>query len=300
MKRAGWVSIICVLCLSFGMVLPAGANTEVFEQHYDVEPGTRLELKNRNGEVRISQWDESRVRVYAKKKAQPGGNLKKVDIIVETGDTLRIETVYLVNNPRVTVNYEIHVPAGTIVAAVENSNGLIRLENIEGGSSVKTSNGKIVIRNAAGNILAETSNGEIDIQDVTGDVTAETSNGSISISSVTGIASGKTSNGKIKVEKVGGLRDLTTSSGYIEAEIPAIFTEDLLLKNSNGAIKVKLPSGLNAELELKTSNGNINLHEIEVLTSKVSKNSLKGRIGAGGALLKMKTSNGAIDLYPLD
>ncbi len=299
MKRVSWMTMICVLCFFFGLALSAAADTEIFEKRYDVESGTSLELKNKNGKVKISQWDEPQVRVFAKKKAKFGGKLSKVRIDVHIGETLRVETVYLSKNPRVSVDYDIQVPAGVLIASVENSNGTIRLENTEGESRVTTSNGEIVVRDVTGNILTKTSNGAIDIKGVAGDVVAETSNGSIDVSSVEGFVSGETSNGKIVVKKVVGLRDLKSSNGKIEVEIPANFDEKILLKNSNGAIKLVLPPDLNAELKLKTSNGKINLHEIEVITREFSRDSLKGRIGDGGALLEVKTSNGTIDLYPL-
>jgi DUF4097 and DUF4098 domain-containing protein YvlB len=307
-----------VICLSCGLTLSAGAETEIFEQRYDVEAGASLELKNKNGGVTISQWDEPQVRVYAVKKAKRGGKLSKVRIDVELGKTVRVETVYLTPHPRVSVDYDVQVPAGLLVAAVESSNGAVRLEQVEGVSRIETSNGKLFLqhvsgenplaktRNAAiqiedvtGDVEAKTSNGKVDIQRVAGNVDVETSNGMIRVSSVEGMVGGKTSNGKIVVKQIAGLRELKTSNGKIEADIPAMLAENVAVKNSNGAIVLSLAPDVHAELDLKTSNGNITMHECELAASEFSKNRLKGRIGNGGPRLDVKTSNGTIDLYPL-
>ncbi len=272
--------LVLVLTLTVSPLI-AMAATETFHETYAVKSGTPVTVTNRNGAIAIAVWDKDTVDVVAVKKTHLGGSLNDVEIRVNTGETLSIETVYLVNNPRVSIEYTISVPASIPITLAESSNGAITLKGTSGDVDVHTSNGAIKIQQHTGNVSARTSNGAIDIQRISGVVKAHTSNGSISIVGTSGIEKAETSNGSIK------------------AEIVDIVTDELALKTSNGSVKVFLSPSLNADLDVKTSNGKITIHDIEILTTSVSKTAFKGRIGNGGNLLTIKTSNGSIDVYQL-
>ena len=164
---------------------------------------------------------------------------------------------------------------------------------------VKTSNGKIVLEKTRGDTEVETSNGKIAIENVTGNIKAETSNGAIEIEDVKGFVTANTSNGAIDVEGVGGVVELETSNGAIEAEVPAIGDNGLRVRTNNGKIELYLASDLNVDIEAKTSNNDIELDEIEVVAQEISRNRLRGKIGAGGKKVSIKTSNGGITLRKL-
>ncbi len=273
---------LCVMFLvAFMMVFSANAATETFDESYQVEPGTKLELRNKNGNVTIRRWDQSQVKVFAKKKTHRGGKLENVKVEVTLGETMNIETIHLVRNPKVSVTYDVQVPAEVIVQYVDTSNGKISLEGTQGDVTVKSSNGKIEIEHVKGNIDAKTSNGKIEIADVDGFVNAQTSNGSVEIKEVTGV------------------RGVKTSNGGIEVEIPAIGDKEVQIKTSNGAVKVYLSPELNANIEIKTSNGKITIEDLEIVASKISKNQVQGELGDGGPKIFVKTSNGKIDLHKL-
>jgi len=273
-------TLFAIPLFSFLLISPVCADTETFNKTYQVEPYTKLELRNRNGGVTVQRWDQSEVKIIAVKKTGWGGKLDNVEIKVHQGDTMTIETIHLVSNPRVSVTYDIRVPSGVIVNYVSSSNGKIDLTGTHGNAIVETSNGKINIENISGDIKASTSNGKILIKDIKGFVSAETSNGGINIINI------------------GGINRIETSNGSIETEIPMI-QDDIFIKTSNGSLKLHLPRGLNANIELKTSNGKIRLHDLEIVVSEISKSKIKGRIGDGGKRIYGKTSNGSIDLYEL-
>jgi hypothetical protein len=101
---------------------------------YSVKPGTRFELINRNGGVTIQQWDKAEAQITAVKKTLLFGDLDDVKIQVDQGETLRVETVYLERNPKVTVEYDIRVPGDLIVNHVKTSNGAINVHALKKGS----------------------------------------------------------------------------------------------------------------------------------------------------------------------
>lgn len=274
--------MITVVLAVVSVVAPVYAETETFEKTYQVEPGTKLELRNKNGDVTIRLWDQPQVKVFAEKKSRRGGNVDDVEISVSTGDTMVVETVYHVKNPKVSITYDIQIPAEVIVSFVHTSNGSITVEGVQGDTNLKTSNGVIEVKDVKGNLHATTSNGSIEIKDVQGIVGAETNNGNIEIA------------------KVAGIRGAETSNGSIDAEIPAI-NDDTIIKTSNGSIKLYLPADLNATFDIKTSNGKITLHDdLEMTVSgEISRTKLQGKLGNGGPKISVKTSNGRINLYKL-
>ena len=280
-RKSSFLALFVTLFFSFFVISTADAVTETFSGSYQVEPGTKLELHNENGKVPIKRWDQSHVKVTAKKKTGRGGKLENVEIKVTQAGTMNIETIHLVKNPRVSVTYDVRVPAEVIVNYVDTSNGGIKLEGTKGNAIVETSNGKIEIENVSGNIRARTSNGKIKMKDIDGYVSAETSNGSI------------------EVKKVAGIEKAETSNGSIEAEIPAIHDNDIRIKTSNGFIKLYLSPDLDANIEMRTSNGKIIIRDLEIVASEISKTKLKGRIGNGGRKIYGKTSNGSINLHRL-
>lgn len=276
------VALLCVAVLLHSLFIgTAIADSETFEENYAIAPGSVFEIRNRDGKISIEGWDGDQVIVHAIKETRWGGKLDNVKIQVRPGSSFSIETIHLVSNPKVSVNFDIQVPTS---ATVER---------------VTTSNGKLTLRRTHGDTTVETSNGKIEIEDVVGNINASTSNGAIEISQVDGFVSAETSNGAIEVEGAKGVVSLETSNGAIKAEVPAIGNSGLRVRTNNGKIKLYLASDLNADIEAKTSNSDIELDEIEVIAKEISRNRLRGKIGEGGKTISCKTSNGKIVLCRL-
>jgi len=200
-------SIFSSLCITafviFFIVSLVSADTETFDETYEVSSGTLFEIRNRNGSVNIQGWDRSQIKVHAAKKTHWGGKLENVEIQVSEGPDFKIETIHLVKNPRVSVSYDLRVPLSVIVKFVRTSNGKIELEATHGDTEVEASNGKIEVKDAVGDINAHTSNGAIEIKDVKGFISAHTSNGAIELNLASDLnvdLEAKTSNGKIKLD----------------------------------------------------------------------------------------------------
>lgn len=271
----------CLAVTALLIVPLANAETETFDKTYDVSPGTRFEILNRDGSIDISGWNQDRIKIHAVKKTRWSGKLENVAIEVSSGSNFRVETIHVLKNPKVSVNYDIKVPFNVVVKSVQTSNGAIDLEKTQGDSEVRTSNGTIEIEGSEGDIDADTSNGSIEIEDVKGYVRAHTSNGSISVEDTTGII------------------ELETSNGTIDAEVWEVGENGTRLRTSNGAIKVKIDPSLNIDLEAITSNGKISVEDLEVVVKEISKTALRGKLGNGGKRISCRTSNGAIKLKSL-
>jgi DUF4097 and DUF4098 domain-containing protein YvlB len=282
MNNKAIVALLCVTVLLNSLyITKANADSETFEENYAIAPGAGFEIRNRDGKIRIEGWNGDQVKVRAVKQSRWGGKLENVKIEVLPGVNFSIETIHLVNNPKVSVSFDIQVPT------------YVKVER------VKTSNGKIVLTRTHGDTTVESSNGKIEIDDVVGSISASTSNGAISISRVKGFVSAETSNGAIDIEGVEGVVSLETSNGAIHADVPAIGNKGLRVRTNNGKIELNFASNLNADIEAKTSNSDIELDGIEVVAKEISRSRLRGKIGEGGKKIICKTSNGAIVLGKL-
>lgn len=102
MIRKSIFSSLCITAfVTFFIVSLVSADTETFDETYEVSSGTRFEVRNRNGSVNIQGWDRSQIKVHATKKTKWGGKLENVEIQVSQGSDFKIETIHLIKNPRV-------------------------------------------------------------------------------------------------------------------------------------------------------------------------------------------------------
>ncbi|UCD19083.1 MAG: DUF4097 family beta strand repeat protein [candidate division WOR-3 bacterium] len=243
--------------------------TEEFQETYRVSPDTRLTIENINGDIKIIQWSEDHVEVYAQKKTNHGQEeLDKVRIDVTTDGILRVRTEYLEEKVRASVHYVLSVPSDVVVDLVKTSNGCIDLEEIQGDTEIVTSNGDVNLQHVTGSVLIQTANGEIQIK-------------------------GKTM-----------VREASTSNGDIRIDIHGVPEGGSTIATSNGSIDLYVSDGLNADLRGATSQGKISTKGLALQSrfnaTAQSATFVTGEVGAGGNLIDLSTSNGDVRLYRLD
>jgi DUF4097 and DUF4098 domain-containing protein YvlB len=241
----------------------AGATTlnEKIDKTFDVKPGATVELSNVNGSIKITSWDQPRVRVIAEKEIEGDRDDVKaamkelrVDIQPKNGG-LVITTHYpkeehgassifswlMGDDIDAQVTYELMVPRSMSVD-VTNTNGSIRLAEITGKLALDTTNGKIEVSRCAGTIDASTTNGSINAE-------------------------------LVKIAKGQPLRFETT----------------------NGRISVAVPTDFAGDIDAGTTNGSID-SDFPVTTTKAGGNSLRGAVNGGGTPLRLRTTNGSINI----
>ena len=194
----------------------------------------------------------------------------------------------------------IRVPQRVHLDLIRNSNGQIRVEDVEGDSRLETSNGAIRLRKIAGRLDARTSNGAIEGGDVEGAAVLRTSNGAIRMDRIRGGVQASTSNGPINIAMMappaGERLEFTSSNGSIELGFDELPGNELRVSTSNASITLRLPSTTKARIRAATSNSSIT-NELDVDThGATNKNRLEGELNGGGPLIHVTSSNGAIRL----
>jgi hypothetical protein len=247
--------------------------------------GGVLRVHNANGRTCINAEDREDVEVRARKMARAESTeeasrlLDQIRVVAqEIGDALEFEIdVPRKWNRRGCANLEIRVPRGLAV-------------------DVTASNGKVSIEGMRGPVRAHSSNGAVDIEDVIGDIEIATSNAKVACSNTRGRLVARSSNGKIEMVQHRGSVDASTSNGLIRASLEEIGKEGIQLATSNGRIVLDLPDEVDADVDIRVDNGVIRNERELCKSSRASHGQIRGRLGAGGSLIKLRTSNGSISL----
>ncbi len=123
-----------------------------------------------------------------------------------------------------------------------------------------------------------------------------TVNGNVRISDVEGGGQLHTVNGDVDVYDCAGGLNARTTNGSIHEELRALAPKALALETMNGSILVALPSDAGAEIDALSLNGVIRTEEPVTLNGAFGHGSFRGKLRAGGAPLRIRTVNGAIQI----
>jgi hypothetical protein len=136
----------------------------------------------------------------------------------------------------------------------------------------------------------------IDVPERT-DLRLRSTNGSIVVRDVHGTADVQTTNGGITLERLAGdVRGRTTNGGArVELAGTAWEGAGLEVRTTNGSVRVRAPEGYSADVEARTTNGSIRTDFPLTVQGRVGRR-LEGRLGDGGAPIRLRTTNGSVRL----
>jgi len=250
------------LALSF-IPLTVSATTleEKFDRTFDVRPGALMSLANVNGHITIRAWDQPRVRIQAAKRVKASGSENAKQAMA----ALKIEIVPSDGGLRVTTRYP------------KRGDGFGLLDWMF-GSHVNASVTYEVMVPRTMNLDLDNTNGGIDVSDVRGSHRVDTTNGRINLERCSGDIEAETTNGGIRAE----LLEVTAG-------------KSMRLSTTNGRISLTAPPTLAAHVDASTTNGSIN-SDLPVTTTHAGRHSLRGNINGGGPELRLRTTNGSIEI----
>lgn len=251
-------------CLGLLAALSSGARTqtneqltEEFHQSYPLSADGRVSLENINGSVRVSAWDRNEVKVDAVKRAYTRERLAEAKIeVTASAGSIHIKTEYPERNQTFTD------------------------DNYGRRNNPATVEYTLTVPKGARLDAIELINGGLEITGVAGDVKA---------SSI---------NGRVTARGLAGEARLSTINGRLDAVFDRLDqSKPITLNSVNGSVTVTLPSDANAELKASTVHGGIrNDFGLPVRRGKYVGRDLAGRLGQGGARVKLSNVNGSINI----
>jgi hypothetical protein len=273
-----------------------------------VERGMRLDLRNREGEIRVTTWQRDAVRIVAASAsglridAQLSGSVLRVrpsasrDVddrtrrrrrrgierrgAWELGDAVEFEvTVPAYLDIELSgVETEMTVTGTTGNISVETSEGAIVIRGGDGFVYARTSDGNIRIENARGRIEVSSSSGDLWVRDVSGEVTAETVDGDVSLVNV--------DSRQVTARTVDGA---ITFSGPVHAR------GRYRLSTHDGDVTVTIPQGTNATVSVANYEGDFET-QFPVTLRGVRGHRIEFTLGDGSATLVLESFEGDVRL----
>ena len=78
----------------------------------------------------------------------------------------------------------------------------------------------------------------------------------------------------------------------------SVASGDWDISTSDGSVTLALPDAFNAELDAHTGDGSVHMQDLQVsnVTGEITRHSVRGRLGAGGSTVRVRTGDGSITL----
>ena len=266
------------------------------EKRFTVSGTPDLRLITFNGAIEIRSGEAKSIVVEIEKRGPTKEGLD--DLRIETkqdGDRIHVEVkkpahevvFFGVGHMSPTAKLIVTMPREGNVYA-KSGDGSIRVEHVHGRLELKTGDGSIRAIGIGGQLTLATGDGSVTLEDVAGDLDVDTGDGSVSVA------------GKLTTVK------LHTGDGSItfRAAPGTSMKEDWSMTTGDGGVAVYLPSDFGAELDAHTGDGSIR-NELGLKAEAEAdgdrdrerdRRSLKGKLGAGGKTLRIRTGDGSIRL----
>ena len=260
------------------------------EKQFKVSGTPTVRLTTFDGSIEIQGWDKAHVAVEIEKRGASRKALDDLEVkTAQNGDLIELE----VKRPRAesfqgiglhrsaTARLIVSVPRQANIHA-RSGDGSIRVERVTGKLELRTGDGSIRATNVAGELSLDTNDGSVTVEHAEGTLFVDTGDGSVNVT------------GKLAAVK------LHTGDGSVayRADPGSAMADNWEITTGDGTVSVYLPPGFGAEVDAHTGDGAIRseIDGLDAPSRESARRSLKGRIGEGGKLLRIRTGDGSIRL----
>jgi DUF4097 and DUF4098 domain-containing protein YvlB len=277
--------------LSAGCTVTVDSHSEIVreERRYSVDGRADLRLSTFDGSIQIQAWDKPDILIEIEKRGPSKESIQALQIAArQKGRLIELE----VKRPRTesfsgigfhrtaVASLVVHVPSGTDVRA-QSGDGSIRISRVDGRIDLRTEDGSIRASDVTGELMLDSGDGSITVDGAEGKLDLDTSDGSVNVT------------GRLSVIR------LHTGDGSIvyRAQPGTSMSEPWEITTGDGSVSLYLPPDFNAELDAHTGDGSIrNDLNVEDAGEERERRTLRGKVGGGGKLLRIRTGDGTIRL----
>ncbi len=292
MKVSIPAAVVALAGLTCGCTVTVDSHSEIVreEKRFTVSGIGDLRLTTFDGSIQIQAWDKPDILVEIEKRGPTRASIDSLQITAgQKGNVIELE----VKHPREesfrgigfhrspSARLIVSVPRDTNIRA-KSGDGSIRIERVNGRLELRTGDGSIRAAEVSGELQFDTGDGSITVDRAQGRLAVDTGDGSVDVA------------GKLAAVK------LHTGDGSVvyRADEGSVMADNWEISTGDGSVSLYLPRGFAAELDAHTGDGSIR-SELEGLASpsgEESRRTLRGRIGEGGRLLRIRTGDGSIRL----
>ena len=268
-------AVLAALIAAPGCVDIIGADLNQYverdEKHFTVSGKPDVALATFDGSIEIRPWDKADVEVVIEKRGRDHADVAGIVVKAEQhGNRIEISVV----EPKQDRGFSLHFHnrSARLIVSVPRSS----------------------------DIAAKSGDGSIDIESVTGRVQLRSGDGSIRGRMLSGDVEANTGDGSIRLDgRLTGLRVRTgDGSVMVHADPGSSPGADWDIVTGDGSVTLEVPEGFGAELDAHTGDGGIRMRDVTVsnVTGNIGKNTVRGRLGAGGHAVRVRTGDGSITL----
>ena len=246
-----------------------GRYTEREEKRFTVTGRPDVSVSTFDGAIDVRPWDRPDVEVVVEKRASSKESAAAITVEAQQNGS---RIVVDVRAPHMTgftfhtgrsAKLIVSLPAASDLAA-KSGDGSIDVERMNGTLDLHSGDGSINARGITGDVVVTTGDGHVRLDGTFGALKAHTGDGSVTIAAANG-------------SRASNDWDISTGDGSVTLDVPKTF---------------------GADLDAHTGDGSIHLENVTVsdVNGTIRRNTLKGRLGDGGASLRIRTGDGSITL----
>jgi lia operon protein LiaG len=231
-----------------------------------------------------------------------------------SGDRDRVEIRTYGDGLEAYADLNVRIPKGQRIELVLGV-GRVEVSNVEGQIAVDVASADVDVTGVKGNLTLDTGSGRVTVRDVTGDLNVDTGSGGLTVDNVKGnvlridSGSGGVQGSDIEVREInadvgsGGLRlsrvkspnvVVETGSGGATIELLSDI-EKLDVETGSGGVTIRAPATLSAEVDAESGSGGFST-DFEIVTRRVGRNHVSGRIGDGRGRIRLESGSGTLRL----
>jgi hypothetical protein len=257
------------------------------EKRFTVSGAPDLHLTTFDGAIEIKPGDDSQVVVEIEKRGPTQEEIDKLQVDVkQDGNRIDVEVkrparevVFGFGHMTPTARLIVTMPkSGNVIAS--SGDGSIRIERVKGHLELRTGDGSIKANSIGGDVTLHTGDGSVALDGITGRLDLQTSDGSVTVAGQPAVAKVHTGDGSITFRAESGVE----------------MKDDWSFTSGDGSVSLYLPSDFSAELDASTGDGSVHSELTVAGNDQQERKSLRGQLGKGGKLLKIRTGDGSIRL----
>jgi hypothetical protein len=304
-SRSHFVSsfAIALVVLFASTITFASTPQGTFEKTLQVSGPVDLEVLTHSGDVTIRAGSSGSVSIRGKifvgdrwlrgSRQSDVQEIEQHPPIRQEGNAVHIDYV---NAHDISVDYEITVPADTVIRAHSGS-GDQTIEGTRGNVDIQTGSGDVKLKNLTGAVRLQTGSGDVRAHEISGAVKGGAGSGDIEIEeTAAGDIDLHTRSGNIHVRGVQGGFHGEAGSGDITAEGTQSGAWEI--RTGSGNVQVRLPANSAFDADLSTSSGTIEVNSpIEMTVQgrvEETRKQIRGKVRGGGPLLSVRTGSGDV------
>lgn len=304
---AGGVLVVSVLAGGCTVRVDSQSQITREEKRFTVSGVADVRVTTFDGSIQVQSWDRPDVLIEVEKRGTTKESVDALEVRSEqNGNVVELEVKRPRSESFTGIGFHRTASARLIVSVPRNTNVRAR-----------SGDGSIAIEGIRGRLELRTGDGSIKAVDVAGELTLNTGDGSVTVDGAEGVLDLNTGDGGVSVSgKLGTVR-LHSGDGAIvyRAQPGTTMTGAWEITTGDGSVTMYLPREFGAEIDAYTGDGGIR-NDLEVVADsgpnleradddrreprrerrESERRTLRGRVGAGGPELRIRTGDGAIRL----